>query len=88
MTANVAPRLCAEFQNACLAGDYATALTYQDKLMPLHKAMFIEPNPGGPKYALERLGKIRNNLRSPLLPIERQTEEAIDAALRHAGLIN
>jgi len=88
VTANVAPRLCAEFQNACLAGDYATALTYQDKLMPLHKAMFIEPNPGGPKYALERLGKIRNNLRSPLLPIERQTEEAIDAALRHAGLIN
>lgn len=88
VTANVAPRLCAEFQNACLAGDFATALTYQDKLMPLHKAMFIEPNPGGPKYALQRLGKIRNRLRSPLLPIERQTEEAIDAALRHAGLIN
>lgn len=88
VTANVAPRLCAEFQNACLAGDFATALTYQDKLMPLHKAMFIEPNPGGPKYALERLGKIRNHLRSPLLPIEQQTEEAIDAALRHAGLIN
>ncbi len=88
VTANVAPRLCAQFQTACLAGDFATALTYQDKLMPLHKAMFIEPNPGGPKYALERLGKIRNNLRSPLLPIERQTEEAIDAALRHAGLIN
>ncbi|MCM2505140.1 4-hydroxy-tetrahydrodipicolinate synthase [Aureimonas altamirensis] len=88
VTANVAPRLCAQFQTACLAGDFATALTYQDKLMPLHKAMFLEPNPGGPKYALERLGKIRNNLRSPLLPIERQTEEAIDAALRHAGLIN
>ncbi|MDX1730519.1 MAG: 4-hydroxy-tetrahydrodipicolinate synthase, partial [Aurantimonas coralicida] len=56
VTANVAPKLGAEFQSACLAGDYAKALEIQDKLMPLHKALFIEPNPTGVKYALSKLG--------------------------------
>ena len=56
--------------------------------MPLHKAMFIEPNPGGPKYALSRLGHMGNHLRSPLTTIDKSTEEAIDSALRHAGLLN
>ncbi|WP_062229113.1 4-hydroxy-tetrahydrodipicolinate synthase [Aureimonas frigidaquae] len=88
VTANVAPRLCAEFQEASLSGDHAKALALQDKLMPLHKALFLEPNPGGPKYALSRLGRARNTLRLPLVSIERATEEAIDAALRHAGLLN
>lgn len=88
VTANVAPRLCAEFQNASLAGDFAAALAIQDRLMPLHKALFIEPNPGGPKYALSRLGKMGNTLRSPLVTIEKSTEQAIDAALQHAGLLN
>ncbi|WP_182085633.1 4-hydroxy-tetrahydrodipicolinate synthase [Aureimonas sp. ME7] len=88
VTANVAPRLCSEFQTACLAGDFAKALTYQDRLMPLHKALFIEPNPTGPKYALSRLGKLRNVVREPLVTIEASTEQAIDAALRHAGLLN
>lgn len=88
VTSNVAPRLCAEFQAACLSGDYAKALAYQDRLMPLHKAMFLEPNPGGPKYALSRLGFIGNHLRSPLVSIEPATEAAIDAAMRHAGLID
>ncbi|KAA0971037.1 4-hydroxy-tetrahydrodipicolinate synthase [Aureimonas fodinaquatilis] len=88
VTANVAPRLCAEFQNASLSGDFVTALQYQDRLMPLHKALFLEPNPGGPKYALSRLGLVRNRLRSPLVSIEPETERAIDAALLHAGLIN
>ena len=55
VTANVAPRLCAEFQDATLAGDYAKALAYQDKLMPLHKAIFMEPGVCGAKYALNRI---------------------------------
>ena len=88
VTSNVAPRLCAEFQAACQAGDYAKALTLQDKLMPLHKAMFIEPNPGGAKYALSKLGKMENVQRLPLVPIEAATEAKLDAAMRHAGLIN
>jgi 4-hydroxy-tetrahydrodipicolinate synthase len=88
VTANVAPRLCSEFQVACLAGDFARALDYQDRLYPLHRAIFIEPGVSGVKYALSRLGKAQNVVRSPLVPIERSTEEAIDAALRHAGLLN
>ena len=87
VTANVAPKLCAEFQNACLAGDYAKALTYQDKLMPLHEAMFLEPSPGGAKYALSRLGRIQNELRLPIVPVSARAEAAIDKALAHAGLI-
>jgi 4-hydroxy-tetrahydrodipicolinate synthase len=88
VTSNVAPRLSAEFQAACQAGDYAKALTLQDKLMPLHKALFIEPNPGGAKYALSKLGRMENVQRLPLVAIEAATEGKIDAALRHAGLIN
>ncbi|MGE6782153.1 4-hydroxy-tetrahydrodipicolinate synthase [Ensifer adhaerens] len=89
VTANVAPRLCAEFQEATLAGDYAKALTYQDKLMPLHKAIFMEPGLCGAKYALNRLGRMSRAVRSPLLStLEPATEAAIDAALRHAGLMN
>ncbi|WP_206454904.1 4-hydroxy-tetrahydrodipicolinate synthase [Aurantimonas marina] len=88
VTANVAPRLCSDFQAACQAGDYVAALALQDRLMPLHKALFLEPNPTGVKYALSKLGKVGNRLRSPLVPVDRETEEAIDAALRHAGLLN
>ena len=88
VTANVAPRLCAEFQQATLEGDFAKALEYQDRLMPLHKAIFIEPGVAGAKYALSRLGKIANVVRSPLTTIEASTEKAIDAALKHAGLMN
>src|SRR6201985_1436911 len=57
VTSNVAPRLCAEFQSACLKGDYAGALALQDKLMPLHTALFLETNPAPAKYALAVLGK-------------------------------
>ncbi len=88
VTSNVAPRLSAEFQAACQAGDYAKALTLQDKLMPLHKALFIEPNPGGAKYALSKLGKMENVQRLPLVAIEAVTEAKLDSAMRHAGLIN
>lgn len=89
VTANAAPKLCAEFQAATLAGDYRTALAYQDRLMPLHKAIFMEPGLCGVKYALSRLGRMSRNVRLPLLPtLEPATEAAIDAALVHAGLIN
>ena len=88
VTANVAPRLCAEFQAATLAGDYATALEYQDWLMPLHRAIFIEPGLAGAKYALARLGQCSEEMRMPLVPVTEPTREAIDAAMRHAGLIN
>lgn len=89
VTANVAPRLCAEFQEATLAGDFAKALEYQDKLMPLHKAIFMEPGLCGAKYALHRLGRMSRMVRSPLLSaLEPSTEAAIDAAMRHAGLMN
>lgn len=89
VTANVAPRLCAEFQAATLAGDFAKALDYQDRLMPLHKAIFLEPGLCGAKYALSRLGRMGRTARLPLLStLEASTEAAIDAALQHAGLIN
>jgi 4-hydroxy-tetrahydrodipicolinate synthase len=87
VTANVAPRLCAEFQQATLAGDYAKALEYQDKLMPLHEAIFIEPGLVGAKYALSKLGLCSTEVRSPLTELEDSTKDAIEAAMAHAGLI-
>ena len=86
VTANVAPRLCAEFQAATLAGDYAKALEYQDKLMPLHEAIFIEPGLVGAKYGLSKLGLCSEEVRSPLTGLEDSTKAAIDAAMLHAGL--
>lgn len=87
VTANVAPKLCAEFQQATLAGDYAKALEYQDKLMPLHEAIFIEPGLVGAKYALRKLGLCSTEVRSPLTELEDSTKDAIEAAMAHAGLI-
>ena len=87
VTANVAPRLCAEFQDATLAGEYAKALAYQDKLMPLHEAIFIEPGLAGAKYGLSKLGLCSAEVRSPLTELEDSTKAAIDAAMGHAGLI-
>ena len=88
VTANVAPKLCAQFQEATLAGDYARALELQDKLMPLHVAIFLEPGLAGAKYALSRLGKCENEVRLPLLPVSGKTAAAIDAAMRHAGILD
>jgi len=87
VTANVAPRLCAEFQAATLAGDYALALEYQDRLMPLHEAIFIEPGLVGAKYALSKLGLCSEEVRLPLTGLLDATRARIDAAMRHAGLI-
>ncbi|WP_346895961.1 4-hydroxy-tetrahydrodipicolinate synthase [uncultured Roseibium sp.] len=88
VTANVAPRMCADFQAACQGGDYAKALSIQDKLAPLHQALFIEPNPTGAKYALSLLGRMDNEVRLPLVAISPETEEKIREAMTHAGLIN
>jgi len=87
VTANVAPRLCAEFQAATLAGDYAKALEYQDRLMPLHEAVFIEPGVVGAKYALSLLGRCTPEVRSPLTEALPETKARIEAAMRHAGIL-
>jgi len=88
VTSNVAPRLCAEFQGACLRGDYAGALELQDKLMPLHTALFLETNPAPAKYALSVLGKCAETVRLPMVPLAEKTRAAVRAAMVHAGLIN
>lgn len=88
VTANVAPRLCSEFQAALAAGDFAKALEYQDRLMPLHKAIFIEPGLAGAKYGMSLLGKCENTVRSPLTTVLPETGEQIRSAMVHAGLLN
>ena len=88
VTSNVAPRLCAEFQSACLRGDYAAALKLQDKLMPLHQNLFIETNPSPAKYALSVLGKIAETVRLPMVPLAEKSKAAVRDAMVHAGLIN
>jgi len=87
VTANVAPKLCAEFQAATLAGDYAKAMEYQDKLIPLHIAIFLEPGVAGAKYAMSKLGLCSAEVRLPLTELTDATKAAIDAAMVHAGLI-
>lgn len=88
VTANVAPRLCAEFQEATLKGDYAKALKLQDKLMPLHHALFVESSPGPVKYAVSLLGLCEPEARLPLVPVQDATKKAVREAMVHAGLIN
>jgi 4-hydroxy-tetrahydrodipicolinate synthase len=88
VTANVAPKLCAQVQAACAAGDYATALAVQDKLMPLHKAIFTEPGLVGVKYAMSRLGLCSDEVRLPLTGLSDETQSLVEAGLRHAGLLN
>ncbi|HEX8063029.1 MAG TPA: 4-hydroxy-tetrahydrodipicolinate synthase [Allosphingosinicella sp.] len=88
VTANVAPRLCAEFQNACLSGDWHGALKLQDKLYPLHAALFTDASPGPVKYALARVRpEFHSDLRLPMTPPPEASRKAVDAALEHAGLL-
>jgi 4-hydroxy-tetrahydrodipicolinate synthase len=87
VTANIAPALCAEFQNACLEGDYARALRLQDRLMPLHEALFVECSPGPVKYAAERLGLCRAETRLPLCPISAASQSAVEEGLRLSGVL-
>jgi 4-hydroxy-tetrahydrodipicolinate synthase len=87
VTSNIAPRLCADFQDACLAGDFRRALELHDRLMPLHEALFVETSPGPVKYAASRLGLCKPDTRLPLAPISEQTKAIVDAALDKAGLL-
>jgi 4-hydroxy-tetrahydrodipicolinate synthase len=88
VTANVAPRLCAQFQEATLAGDFRTALTIQDRLMPLHTALFVETSPSPVKYAASLLGLCEPLVRLPLAPVAEGTKQQVRAAMVHAGLLN
>ncbi|MDH4982949.1 4-hydroxy-tetrahydrodipicolinate synthase [Hyphomicrobium sp. D-2] len=87
VASNVAPRLCSELQNACLAGDFKKALEIQDRLMPLFDAMFCEANPGPVKYAAYRLGLCEPDTRLPLVPISEASKRTVDAALAQVGLV-
>lgn len=87
VTSNIAPALCAAFQAASIAGDYAKALKIQDQLAPLHRTLFLEPNPSGVKYAAAKLGLCTPDVRLPLVEVSADTAKQIDAALAHAGLI-
>src|SRR6516162_9355808 len=88
VTSNVAPRLCAEFQSACLKGDFGAALKLQDKLAPLHINLFVETSPAPIKYALSLIGKCANALRLPMVPAGEKAQRAVREAMVHAGLIN
>jgi 4-hydroxy-tetrahydrodipicolinate synthase len=88
VTANVAPRLCAQFQEATLRGDYAAALTLQDRLMPLHKALFVETSPAPVKYAASLIGLCAPDARLPMVPVSEPTAKAVREAMVHAGLLN
>jgi 4-hydroxy-tetrahydrodipicolinate synthase len=86
VTANVAPKLCAQFQAACLAGDFAKARDCQDKLMPLHDAMFCEPSPAPVKYAVSLLGKCTPEVRLPLVEATDAARARVREAMAHAGI--
>lgn len=86
VTANVAPRLCAQFQSACMQGAYDTARELQDRLMPLHDALFIEPSPAPVKYAASLLGLCTDEVRLPLVPATDGARATIRAALASAGV--
>ncbi|MDF2095293.1 4-hydroxy-tetrahydrodipicolinate synthase [Aquibaculum arenosum] len=88
VTANVAPRLCAEFHTAWKRGDIAAAQEINDRLMPLHTTLFIEPSPQPVKYALSLLGHCRNELRLPLVQVTPETQKRVRDAMIHAGLLN
>lgn len=87
VAANVVPELCAAFQNASLAGDMETALALQDRLMPLHEALFCETSPSPVKYAMARLGLCAEDIRLPLLPASAMAREKVDAALARLDLV-
>ena len=88
VTANVAPRLCAQLQEATLRGDYKEALKLQDRLMPLHHALFVETSPGPVKYAASLIGICEAEARLPMVPVAESTKKTVREAMIHAGLLN
>ena len=87
VTANIAPALCAEFQLGCLAGNFKLALQLQDRLMPLHDALFVESNPGPVKYAASKLGLCSADTRLPLAPLAPASRKRVEDALSAVGLV-
>lgn len=89
VTANVAPELASQMQEASLAGDNAKAIELQDRLMPLHRALFLESSPAPTKYALSLIGKCKPDVRMPIIQVVKDdTKREIEAAMRHAGILN
>jgi 4-hydroxy-tetrahydrodipicolinate synthase len=88
VVANVAPKLCADLMCAVLNGDYATGLQIQDRLVPLHDAIFREPGLAGAKHGLKLLGRDEEEVRLPLMPVTPPTGQVIRDAMVHAGLLN
>jgi len=88
VTANVAPKLCSQFQEACMQGAFDAALQHQDKLMPLHDAMFCEPSPAPAKYGVSLLGIGSEEVRLPMMPATDAAKEKVRAAMKHAGILN
>jgi 4-hydroxy-tetrahydrodipicolinate synthase len=88
VTSNVAPRLCSDFQTACLAGDFRAALALQDRLLPLHTDLFLENSPAPTKFALNLLGHGAEEVRLPLAPCGEATRARVRDAMVHAGLLN
>ena len=88
VTANVAPALCAAFQDACLQGDYGSALTFQDRLLPLHSSLFLETSPAPVKYGVSLIGKCSGELRLPLVLPTEDTKEKVRASMTHVGVLN
>jgi 4-hydroxy-tetrahydrodipicolinate synthase len=87
VTANIAPKLCAEFQNACMRGAFDAALQIQDRLLPVHDAMFCEPSPAPVKYAASLLGLATDEVRLPLMPATDEARAKVKVALTGAGLL-
>ena len=87
VTSNIAPELCSDFMNLCLAGKFDEASKINDQLMKLHECLFIEPSPGPVKYAAEKLGLMSSELRLPLVEISKNTKDRVDEAMKFASLI-
>jgi 4-hydroxy-tetrahydrodipicolinate synthase len=88
VTANVAPRLCAEFQNACTKGDLGHARELHERLMPLHDVLFCETSPAPVKYAASLTGHCEETCRLPLAPLSESSKAKVRAAMTKAGLLN
>ena len=87
VTSNIAPKLCSDLMNLCLAGKFDEASKINDKLMKLHECLFLEPSPGPVKYAAEKLGLMSSELRLPLVEISKNTKDRVDEAMKFASLI-
>ena len=87
-SANGAPRHCADLHGAWQKRDFETVERINDRLMPLHEALFVESSPGPVKYAASQLGLCDNRLRLPMIQVTAETENKVRDAMTHAGLIN